>query len=249
MSVDRRGGFGNPLELVGSLAKGLLVVFIAYLAAIAAVRIGVGALTSAGFLTQETLWFRIATYVLQALGFGIGVALFLTFRDRWDLLRIEPPSARDLVWTLAGVLTILVAAALVGEIAAQFDIAVAQNRVVAAGQRNPELFLFLIPVSLLFIGPSEELVFRGGVQGVLRDSYSPTAAILLASAFFGGIHLPALLAGEGQLAYVVIAALLGLILGYIYERTENLLVPALVHGVYNSVLFAFQYASVTGLVS
>jgi len=248
MSVDFQVGPGSPLELAGALARGVLVVLVAYLAAAATVSLGAEALLSAELLARESLAFRIASYVLQAVGFGLGVGLYLAFGDRWDLLKVRVPSLPDLGWFLGGTVVILLVAALLSQVMAQFDVSVAQNQVVAAGQENPTLFLYLIPVSLLFVGPAEELLFRGGVQGLLRDVYAPGPAILLASTLFGGVHLFALLAGGGQLVYVAVAALLGLILGYVYERTDNLVVPALVHGSYNATLFAVQYATVTGLL-
>ncbi len=36
---------------------------------------------------------------------------------------------------------------------------------------NPDVLLLLIPASFLLIGPGEELLFRGVVQGRLRDYF------------------------------------------------------------------------------
>jgi len=41
--------------------------------------------------------------------------------------------------------------------------------------------------------------------------------------------------------------LLGVVLGYLYERTQNVVVPALVHGVHNAVIFGLQYLSAIGV--
>jgi membrane protease YdiL (CAAX protease family) len=37
-----------------------------------------------------------------------------------------------------------------------------------------------------------------------------------------------------------------MILGAIYEKTENIVVPSLVHGVYNAILFTSLYFQVSG---
>jgi membrane protease YdiL (CAAX protease family) len=39
-----------------------------------------------------------------------------------------------------------------------------------------------------------------------------------------------------------VTILLGLILGGLYERTDNILVPIVVYGIYNAMLFAGQWA-------
>jgi membrane protease YdiL (CAAX protease family) len=39
---------------------------------------------------------------------------------------------------------------------------------------------------------------------------------------------------------------LGCILGFVYEQTDNLVVPALIHGVYNAILFSLLYVQVSG---
>jgi hypothetical protein len=106
----------------------------------------------------------------------------------------------------------------------------------------------MIPVAILLVGPFEELVFRGGVQGILRRTWGPGVAIVVASVLFGLVHWIALTgAGGSRVPYVTVAATLGLVLGYLYERSRNLVVPAVVHGLYNTVLFGAQYLSATGM--
>jgi membrane protease YdiL (CAAX protease family) len=116
----------------------------------------------------------------------------------------------------------------------------AQNTVVTMGQQNPELFLLMIPITILFVGPGEELVFRGVVQGLFRRRYGAVPAIVIASILFGVAHYTAL-AGGGKLTYIIVTILLGLILGGLYERTNNILVPIVVHGIYNAILFGSQW--------
>ena len=42
--------------------------------------------------------------------------------------------------------------------------------------------------------------------------------------------------------------MLSLILGILYEYTDNLVVPILVHGAYDAVLFSLQYLMATGQI-
>jgi membrane protease YdiL (CAAX protease family) len=46
-----------------------------------------------------------------------------------------------------------------------------------------------------------------------------------------------------------ITIVLGIVLGALYERTKNLFVPMLAHGIYNAVLFYIQWLSATGQIS
>jgi hypothetical protein len=236
-------------EHVTTLARAVLVVVVAFLSALVVASLGASALTRLGLVAGDGLAARVALSVFQFVGFGVGVAGYLHVSDDWDLLRLRVLTLRDLLWIAGGVVAILAAAAGVSQVLAELGVQVAQNQVIVTGQRNPEWYLYMIPVSLLFVGPFEELVFRGGVQGLLRRAWGPAAAVVMASALFGLVHWIALTGSGSRLSYVAVAATLGLILGAVYERTDNLLVPALVHGVYNSVLFSVQYASATGLLS
>lgn len=121
----------------------------------------------------------------------------------------------------------------------------AQNQIMTAGQQNPEVFLLLVPLSFLVVGPGEELVFRGLVQGTLRETLHPARAVVLASALFASIHLFSL-TGEGKLVYIGVAFVMALVLGAAYEFTGNLTVPAVIHGAYNAVQFAGAYLMATG---
>ena len=232
---------------LSSLAWAGFVIFAAFLCAFAVVGLGAPLLASAFGWESQSMAYRVTASVLQFVGFGIGVAGYLTITDQWDILRAHVPSVRDLAYIVGGVVAILALAALVGQLLSQFGVDVAQNQVVETGQQNPRYFLYMIPVTLLFVGPFEELVFRGAVQGTLRRAFRPMVAVAIASGLFGLVHLVALTGGGSQLTYVAVAAVLGLILGYAYEKTANLVVPAVVHGLYNAVLFAVQYASLTGL--
>jgi len=39
-----------------------------------------------------------------------------------------------------------------------------------------------------------------------------------------------------------------MVLGAVYEKTENLAVPIIVHGVYNAILFSVAYLVTTGRI-
>ncbi len=240
----------SAAERLLALGKGVLIVVVAFLGALVIAGVTRGLLLGAG-IGEDATTHKIVVSAGQFLGFGLGVAGFLAATDDRTLVtdRLRRPTPRDAGYLLAGTVVLLVAANALGGLFARLGIEVAQNSVILAGRDDPTFFLWMVPVSILLVGPFEELVFRGGLQGLLRRSWGPAPAIVLASAGFGAVHLPALIGGQqGAVVYVVVAAALGLVLGAAYERTGNLLVPAGAHGLYNAALFSFQYAAATGLV-
>jgi hypothetical protein len=239
------GGKPPLTRRLDSLARSIAVVFAAFLAAYAIVGLVGNLLVSAGVVTREGLGFRVALSVLQFVGFGVGIAGYLVVSDDWDLLQVRLPSLRDLGWIVGGVVGIVISAAAISQLLTSLGVEVATNQVVLVGRENPRFFLYMIPVSLLLVGPFEELVFRGGVQGLLRRTWGADVAIVVSSVMFGFVHWIAV-TSAGRISYIATAAVLGLILGFVYERTRNLVVPAVIHGVFNSITFGIQYALATG---
>ena len=99
-----------------------------------------------------------------------------------------------------------------------------------------------VVVSLLVIGPAEEFLFRGVIQGRLAETFDPGAAVGVAGVVFGLFHVyPVALLSPPPAALVHMAAyytLMGAIFGWVYHRTDTLVGPAVVHGVFNAALFA-----------
>jgi membrane protease YdiL (CAAX protease family) len=224
------------------------LIVVAYLCANLVVVLGVRPLLAAGLLTPDTLEFRVVLAVFQFVGFGVAVGGYLAVTREWDLLQVGVPTPYHLGLVAVGIVTLLGAQIGIAQVLSAFSVDVAQNQVIATGQQDPRYFLYMIPVAILLVGPFEELVFRGGVQGILRRTWGPTVAIAVSSALFGLVHWFALTGTGSRVPYVTIAAVLGLVLGYLYERSRNIVVPAVVHGLYNSVLFGIQYVVATGVV-
>ena len=230
------------------LFEGVLLIVGAFLCAAAVVGLGANGLVSAGVVARDTLEFRVVAAVLQFLGFGVGVGGYLLVTRDWDLVEVRVPTLRTVGLVAVGVVALLLAQIAIARLLTVLGISVAQNQVVVTGQQDPRYFLYMIPVAIFLVGPFEELVFRGGVQGILRRTWGPSVAIVVASVLFGLVHWIALTGGGGsRIPYVTVAATLGLVLGYLYERSRNLVVPAVVHGLYNTVLFGAQYLSATGM--
>jgi membrane protease YdiL (CAAX protease family) len=77
---------------------------------------------------------------------------------------------------------------------------------------------------------AEELFFRGLVQSVLRRYFrSPWVGIVLGSGLFAASHQP-------QYQHMPALFVLGMVLGYNYERTGRLLAPVLLHAIFNAAM-------------
>lgn len=75
-------------------------------------------------------------------------------------------------------------------------------------------------------GLGEELLFRGVIQAGLAQWLDPTTGLLLASIAFGLAHCI-------TPAYLVLATLMGLYMGLLYQWSGNLLLPVIVHALYD----------------
>lgn len=207
--------------------------------------LAIGASVVAGLfgITRESAP-TLATVVVtipQFVGFMLAVVAYVAVREDRDLIRWRVPTVGDAGWAAIGFVVLIVAAWAASAVAAFFGAESAQNRVITMGQSNPELFIYMIPITILFVAPAEELVFRGAVQGLFRRAWGVVPAVVLTSLAFGVVHVVAL-SGSGKLLYIGVVAVLGLVLGAVYEHTENLVVPIAIHGAWNAMLFAAQYA-------
>jgi membrane protease YdiL (CAAX protease family) len=253
MSVDVGDADRSPW-LRGGVATlhAVLVVVVAFLGAAALASPLLSLITGLGVVTPETPAASAASTALQFLGFIAGTALYLTAIGKWDLVRdrVRLPGGRALLVTVGALLALYAVSLALGVVLSAAGLETAQNQVIQAGNEQPVLFLLMVPVTMLFVAPAEELLFRGVVQGLFRRAFGPAVAVAVASVLFGFAHWLALLGTDSasKLVYVLIAATLGVVLGAAYEYTENLTVPVLVHGGYNSLRFLAGYAAATGLV-
>lgn len=241
--VQRRGA--QAMRLAQSLA----VIVGAFLAASAVTAPLTEVLVAVELVTYGSAAWEVARTVFQFLGFLLAIAGFLQITGDWTLIDVGPLDRRQGLLTVGGVVALLGLQFGVLYVFSQFGVSTGENRAMLPGRENPTYFLYMIVVSILVVGPVEELLFRGIVQGALRKAWSMWPAIILASALFGVIHVVAV-AGttEQRILYATVAMLLGTLLGYLYERTGNIAVPGMAHGFYNGSLFAIQFLHYAGYV-
>lgn len=192
----------------------------------------------------------LSLVALQGLGFPLVAVLY--FRSKGRPLRpfisVSVPSLRELGISIGAWIAALVVIPVVATIA--IAIANEQPASNAAGevaQQNPEIIPLLIPLVFLLNAPGEELLFRGVIQGLLAERFSAWIAITLATAAFAPVHIIALIGSPtAALLSMIIISVPSLIFGSVYELTDNLVVPSLVHALFNSSLFIGIYLSSFG---
>jgi membrane protease YdiL (CAAX protease family) len=106
-------------------------------------------------------------------------------------------------------------------------------------QVSPELAWFMVAFSLIVVGPSEEYLFRGFVFGGLVNIFKGRHWLVLAfvsSIFFAGVHLYYVVVyGVASLVQFGDLITFGMAMAATYYVSGgNLLVPAMIHGVYDA---------------
>ncbi len=189
----------------------------------------------------------LSLVAIQGLGFPLVAVLYFVYKDRSlrSFVPVSVPSLRELGISLGAWIAAIVATPVVAAIViALANEQPASNAAGETAQQNPEIIPFLVPLVFLLNAPGEELLFRGVIQGLLAERFSVWAAIVLATAAFAPLHIIALLGSpNAALLTIIIISVPSLIFGSVYELTDNLIAPSLVHALFNSSLFVGIYLS------
>ncbi|WP_336000233.1 CPBP family intramembrane glutamic endopeptidase [Halorientalis halophila] len=235
-NVDtRRSGLVRPVaELVGLTVAAFLVSLIAGVAFIVPMFV-------LGYGIETTLVLVGSTAAGQVAFLGVGYA-YSRLRD--ISVAIARPSGRQLLVALGGTVAALVVATVLSVVLTVLDL-LPQSVIGEIATRNPTFLLGLAALSVVLVAPAEEWLFRGVIQGRLRQRVGPVPAIAGSSLLFGSMHLANY---AGSLLSVVAGAALivavGCIFGALYEYTDNLTVPIVTHATYNVVLMVLAYLTI-----
>lgn len=230
---------GRPIAGAVGLAVSGFIVAIIFTVFVMAVIDGLGI----GIRDNIVLLIGISV-ITQGAGFGVVAFAYLRyFGVGIDFLRIRMLTLRDVGWIIGGLIGLFVALFSMSYVVMSLGVSQpAEHQIAALGEQNPELLLVLIPLSFLVIGPGEELLFRGVIQTWLIQEFSDVSGVIVTSVIFALGHLAAYSGGNIVLSLSILFVL-SILLGAIYEVSDNLVVPALVHGAYNAILFLGLYAS------
>jgi len=85
---------------------------------------------------------------------------------------------------------------------------------------------------LLIIGPGEELLWRGYIQGNLAERYGNREGFIIAVLVYGAIHV-----ATGNLVLVLAALTGGLFWGWMYMKYRSVLINSVSHVVWDLAVF------------
>lgn len=238
------GSQESRLRLVGlslGITIGAVVLGIALLILMAVV------LNNLGVTLTGPTQLVLSLVALQGIAFPVSGYLYLRWRGRsLDFIPISLPDLREVGFVVVGWIAALGLVFAASLLVAALGGEAAQNQAGQTALENPEFIPYLIPLVFLLNGPGEELLFRGVIQGTLRERFSGPAAIILASMMFAPLHIIALTGSfEAALTTIAILFVPSLVFGAVYEMTDNFVVPSLVHGLYNATLFGLVYVAAT----
>ncbi|SFR50940.1 CPBP family intramembrane glutamic endopeptidase [Halogeometricum limi] len=243
VSSDPQTNFSAPVRAFGGAA---VVVLLVILCALVFVSLGTALLRGVGVDPSGALGTALVS-ALQFVGFGVAAAGYLTATDNWSLVHLRRPTGRDAYWAAAGLGVLLALYLVISYGLTALGIDSGDSAVAGTAEGRPVLFLYYIPVTILLVAPTEELVFRGAVQGLFRREYGVPFAVAASSATFAAVHATSF-TGEGALVSLGVVLVLGAVLGVVYEKSESIVVPVVAHGLYNAAQFGVSYALAVGLL-
>ena len=98
---------------------------------------------------------------------------------------------------------------------------------------EPFMFIATVIISPIF----EEILYRGLMYNKLKEISNAFIGVLISSILFALLHIPKY--GFGINTFFLF--LVGILLTYCYEKTDNIYVPIFVHSINNFFIFLFKY--------
>lgn len=180
-------------------------------------------------------------------GFLLLAVAYIAYRGDVDqFVRVGVPDVEGIVWIIG------IPIALIG-ISVVLDPALAavgleRERDVRVGvdpTATVSLFLVFVVAWWIVGAPAEELLFRGVIQGRLRETFSAVPGVFLAALFFALFHVLI-----GPLNGLSLSGIIhngietftgGLAFAAAYERTDNLIVPSVAHATLWTIPFVLPW--------
>lgn len=257
-TVDRRrrgfgvGRFALPLGPRGAALVAVLGLLVGTLVVQAIFQSGVavalGSGPGAGLTAPPVVLGVLVVGQLVLLGVGWWAA------NRWlGGLPVRVPRGAEWGWLVGALAVKFTLFGLSRGLSGWLGVRAPADVLTQAATAAPWLLAVVAVLSVVLVGPAEETFFRGAIQGRLRRALGPVAAVLGAGLLFALPHLLNYVAGGanplavGAIIDVGAVFATGTVMGYAYERTDNLTVPILLHGLYDATLFLAVFAGLLAM--
>ncbi len=109
-------------------------------------------------------------------------------------------------------------------------------------------FIFQIIIFTLMVGIGEEILMRGVVLNALKERHGLYVAIIISSLIFGLLHMTNVFAGRSlskAFTQSVTAFLVGIVLAWVFIKTNNIIPNIIYHWLWNMVGFLENYVHVS----
>lgn len=192
-----------------------------------------------GFILQT-----IGVHLIGMMGIGIGFVYWLE-RDPVQFMRLQRPSGNAMKYLYESLLGLGLAVVI---IAVMFTVTgFSQDRPPIPTVTDTRTALFIVIPTLFFLaGPAEELLFRGVIQSYLGEVSPDLISIGVTTILFTLVHIPTQLWSGAPTVQIILSlvviALLSVFLGAIYEYADNLWIPSILHGLYNTLVIVSYLA-------
>ncbi len=199
-------------------------------------------------LTQKELNELINSYSMELtlitnlISLGAFVIIFVILKKSF-LKRINataPPALSLVPTAILGISvqfsTLLILGVLMAVFPKEWVESMEQNSELITGSNQIVVFIVAVIVAPIF----EEIMCRGLILGTLRKSTNKWIAIILSSLIFGVIH--------GNAIQIIYATTLGIMLGWLYTKTNSIFVPMLCHLAFNLTSMLLQYVNTENLI-
>ena len=173
--------------------------------------------TSPGFI----LFFSYSLPFFITIIFSIWLFMHRGYKGIWPKLSIN---SHNIPFILYGCLLALLGSVVLEPVLDIFPKEWLTNMTEYIGTGGWSILTTIVMAPLL-----EEILFRGVIQGSSMSRYGTMRSILISSALFGIIHIIP--------QQVIYAFFIGLILGYIYWKTQSILSVILIHAFNNGVAY------------
>lgn len=175
----------------------------------------------------------LAVFLNLALETGAAILILETFPKHWLGFKLKLNHIKAILLLYAALIPVLLAALLINSsllkaIGIKSDINLAVK--IFLWLKDPGS-TFILAIQVMILGPlAEELIFRGLIYKFLRQKLPFIFSAVASSLLFSMLHKTP----QDTLALFII----GIALCYIYEKTQNIISPILLHSIFNSINLA-----------